>query len=966
MALCILGAFISFNTVFQLVSVFTVTSEGSDSFRWNDNVGGKDRLSKKFLYLNDDVMFGRPVYPDDFATKGGGQKVFLSWPVPNCNDGCPNNWVGDGFCDAACNVTLCDFDGGDCNNSTGKAKTRWWNRNTGGGTSTTSRTDTKARNYCSRSCPDAWIGDKHCDRMCKNIDCGFDAGDCGVEIMFNEMLGYNITNQTHIEIINGTNAVYFNLTQLVGEATITDGSHDNAVLVRTATISQKNKIMTLTFHHNIPYQSVSISISYETGSGDTKKTFTKDFNITLSTIVNTTEKPLSTLTPLTNQTTTTKTATSTQTNSNSTTKTVKTSREHTASDFETSSSTETTPNPTETVKSISVENVNDKQDWIPKNNNNNNNENENNNDNNENHNTDAKDNQASPLNIKEEHSTKGNSNPASEQLDDDLVSGGSTQDQSMDREDSITDLENALNKPEGSSVAEIFNSLGEDVKLFTNNNDERSNIVASNDFNDDNNNNNDQLNNADLIDILEDKIFDNQDEKKQQQEISGTGRQLLNIQVEEEEEEVVLNSIAASSAAAEDPDDLLVMKFIERKSEEEKKLENHYIAKQRELMLSKSNEDPEMLAFERYMQNRELEKILKEEGEVFPWEETEDIKQEKPAAQSRKLMDMFGDSLKYVNRLYTVEFGPSPRKVPAHMPHMIDKDLMEEIQTKWPVQWESTSSHSLRNPRDMQYAFSYFYYMIHKKVPFDFDKLWHSEIDINGDGWLNENELRSFAVNVYGTPVRATAFKEFKSNLYKACHSLRQQEQLANGEITNIVELDNRTLEISGVELEECHITNEVVRASNKTFEDARVSYSKRNFYQTTIEGTDEVAFLMVDDNYTVTQSRLDGVRQRRHKFICLNDNINHDKPTAPLAIKVVHDFYESLFPRPSSFELPASTTNHFQYIGDIVSIKAEDNQRNHTTILLLSGLIVFVLFLIWKQQKSKQLSRQNKKYYIV
>lgn len=32
-------------------------------------------LSKKFIYLNDDVMFGKEVWPDDFFTYAKGQKV---------------------------------------------------------------------------------------------------------------------------------------------------------------------------------------------------------------------------------------------------------------------------------------------------------------------------------------------------------------------------------------------------------------------------------------------------------------------------------------------------------------------------------------------------------------------------------------------------------------------------------------------------------------------------------------------------------------------------------------------------------------------------------------------------------------------------------------------------------------------------------------------------------------------------
>ena len=41
-------------------------------------------LSNKFLYFNDDVFLMKPVYPDDFYTLSGGQKIFSTWDVPPC------------------------------------------------------------------------------------------------------------------------------------------------------------------------------------------------------------------------------------------------------------------------------------------------------------------------------------------------------------------------------------------------------------------------------------------------------------------------------------------------------------------------------------------------------------------------------------------------------------------------------------------------------------------------------------------------------------------------------------------------------------------------------------------------------------------------------------------------------------------------------------------------------------------
>lgn len=68
-------------------------------------------LSEKFLYFNDDVILGAEVWPEDFVTKTGGQKVYLAWWVPDCSEVCPWAWVGDGACDPACNTTICEFDG---------------------------------------------------------------------------------------------------------------------------------------------------------------------------------------------------------------------------------------------------------------------------------------------------------------------------------------------------------------------------------------------------------------------------------------------------------------------------------------------------------------------------------------------------------------------------------------------------------------------------------------------------------------------------------------------------------------------------------------------------------------------------------------------------------------------------------------------------------------------------------------
>ena len=45
-----------------------------------------------------------------------------------------------------------------------------------------------------------------------------------------------------------------------------------------------------------------------------------------------------------------------------------------------------------------------------------------------------------------------------------------------------------------------------------------------------------------------------------------------------------------------------------------------------------------------------------------------------------RVLDMFAESLLYVHKLYNKVFGVSQRKVLAHMPHLINKKIMEDLQ----------------------------------------------------------------------------------------------------------------------------------------------------------------------------------------------------------------------------------------------------------------------------------------------
>ena len=76
------------------------------------------------------------------------------------------------------------------------------------------------------------------------------------------------------------------------------------------------------------------------------------------------------------------------------------------------------------------------------------------------------------------------------------------------------------------------------------------------------------------------------------------------------------------------------------------------------------------------------------------------------------------------------------RKVPAHMPHMINVKIMEELQSLLPEEFDQTSSHKLRSSEDMQFAFSYNYFVIGQKKDPNVTEFF-ADVDADHSGVLN-------------------------------------------------------------------------------------------------------------------------------------------------------------------------------------------------------------------------------------
>eukprot|EP00388_Colpodella_angusta_P041340 GDKK01052934.1.p1 GENE.GDKK01052934.1~~GDKK01052934.1.p1 ORF type:complete len:263 (-),score=5.21 GDKK01052934.1:56-766(-) len=94
------------------------------------------------------------------------------------------------------------------------------------------------------------------------------------------------------------------------------------------------------------------------------------------------------------------------------------------------------------------------------------------------------------------------------------------------------------------------------------------------------------------------------------------------------------------------------------------------------------------------------------------------------------------------------------------------------------------------------------------------------------------------------------------------------------------------------------------------------------------------VTFSMVRNNVTVVRDQVDHIRSKRPKFLCINDDMDHSEGGREehlRVMRVLKDFFEGYFPRPSIFERTDGQTNPFTRLSTEelkqIEYKKRDNQ---------------------------------------
>ncbi|MBN3303685.1 GNPTA phosphotransferase, partial [Amia calva] len=818
-------------------------------------------LSQKFIYLNDDVMFGKDVWPDDFYSHSKGQKVYLTWPVPNCAEGCPGSWIKDGYCDKACNNSACDWDGGDCLGATGSTRFgagvgvagaiggngQAWQFGGGlGGIGGIS--------YCNQGCANSWLADKFCDQACNVLSCGFDVGDCGKD-HFNQL--YKVTllkNKTHYSIPQSEVKPYFSfagIAKRISEAYVADNP-----IVRHTSVANKWKTVHLLMHSGMNATVIQYNFTFQDQDD-------QEFKITLFVDVNTREvvKP---------------NVTEVQKDDGSDVKapTIPLEEEILFEDVPEDKRSprihKGPPRASEVSMDVPALNIT-----------------------------------LLPPDIQRDL----------QKLSEMLANGDITL--------------KGYNRTKA-TLLEPFRASAKVLEV------EKRRDTSS------------------TVKTAQAKLEEGPDSHKPYKDLVGEDMEKDKVQplLATPKPEIARGQVAPSAIQIKIDDQHAgggsKVKDTDGNQEDKDRLKE---AELKEKPLQKEGEAPVLLG-------RRLQHYTHGDRGFLPWERRkyfQDLLEEEERlekvllyetdrkALGRKLRDTFADSLRYVNKLLNGQFGFTSRKVPAHMPHMIDRIIMQELQEMFPKEFDKTSSHKVRHSEDMQFAFSYFYYLMSAVQQLNISQVFE-EVDTDSSGILSDREIRTLATRIHELPLSLQDLTGLEQMLINCSKTLP-----ANITHINAVSPTQEAYYDPSMP----PVTKGLVINCKSITERIHKAYRDQNKYKFEIMGEEEIAFKMVRTNVSHVVGQLDDIRKNPRKFICLNDNIDHSHKDAPTVKAVLRDFYESMFPIPSQFELPREYRNRFLHMHELQEWRVYRDKLKFWTHCVLVTLVVFTIISFFAEQVS-------------
>ncbi|KZC05291.1 N-acetylglucosamine-1-phosphotransferase subunits alpha/beta [Dufourea novaeangliae] len=303
-------------------------------------------------------------------------------------------------------------------------------------------------------------------------------------------------------------------------------------------------------------------------------------------------------------------------------------------------------------------------------------------------------------------------------------------------------------------------------------------------------------------------------------------------------------------------------------------------------------------------------------------------------------LDTYAESLLYVNKIYNMAYGFERRRVPAHMPHLIDKWIVADMQKKFEYEFKKTSSHKVRNSEDMQFAFSYFYFLTSEKRKVPVEEIFDA-FDTDKSGTWSDREIRTLLSRLYPLPLDYSLVVEFE-NAITNCSNVMKISEISNPPLGERY-LDSSLPVVSKELIAKCKTV------SNKI----EVKFGERKHYPHEVikAGKNEI-FEMLTSNVSLTVQLLDEIRRDPKKFVCLNDDMDPLRRSENEIVRaLLNDFYRSLYPLRSTFELPLQYRNLFTHRHELFEWRANRTRARNLLLCLIVLLLVTTFYHLFYHQ---------------
>uniref|UniRef100_A0A182P6I9 LNR domain-containing protein n=1 Tax=Anopheles epiroticus TaxID=199890 RepID=A0A182P6I9_9DIPT len=316
--------------------------------------------------------------------------------------------------------------------------------------------------------------------------------------------------------------------------------------------------------------------------------------------------------------------------------------------------------------------------------------------------------------------------------------------------------------------------------------------------------------------------------------------------------------------------------------------------------------------------------------------------------------DIFANSLIHTNRVFNRVYGFHNRKVLAHVGFLLDVQIIERMLERFRNEFAVTKGHRFRANDDMQYAFSYYHFLMsetrNKTVGEIFD-----DFDTDASGTWSDREIRTLLTKVYNLPLDWSAVRYFEEVVTNC--SLRQnnflplehqQEQRQVYPTLVYERYEDSTIPT---------VTKSMVVGCTELVDMMHANFGKVPRYQYHVSAKTGLYsnFKMLTSNITQVVDALDELRKTPKKFNCINDNLTEDRSEDnQLITALLEDFYLSLFPARSSFELESTYRNRFQRYEEYRSWLWRKTLFRNTVYLVCSTVFLVCVRLLCCRHKGK------------